>query len=457
MSCQAKPARIASRTKTMRTVPIVDFDMRRKMAAIKNASLALKRLAAALGAASRHGKRGKGSNDSAQAGGWKLEDARHRAPISARSPPSRWRRRPPAATSPCACRRHYRARRPGRAWLCHRRAGCHAADKGAHTGDISAAMLKDAGASLTIVGHSERREAHGETNADVRAKAEAALSAGLGVILCVGESLEVRDRGRRSPRRRAQLDASLPHVDDTARWRRLRADLGDRHRQGRRRPPTSPKCMRRCAQRLVAAYGEAGDASAFSTAARSRPRTPPKSSPLPTSTAPWSAAPASRRPTSCRSSRPPRIESRRRGPPRCARNSSFCRKPRMFTFLLIVQTLIAASLVVVILMQRSEGGGLGVGGSLVGLHDRPRRRRLPDPVDGGPRRVVRRPLDRRSPLMPVRPASRPRSTRRWPTSRRRRAGHRAGDRAGPPRRPGGAAGNQTAPAGTVGPAVPLAQ
>ena len=55
---------------------------------------------------------------------------------------------------------------------------CHAADKGAHTGDISAAMLKDAGATLTIVGHSERREAHGETDADVRAKAEAALARG---------------------------------------------------------------------------------------------------------------------------------------------------------------------------------------------------------------------------------------------------------------------------------------
>src|SRR3954465_15231790 len=59
---------------------------------------------------------------------------------------------------------------------------CHAADKGAHTGDLSAAMLADAGATLTIVGHSERRQAHGETDADVRAKAEAALSAGLSVI-----------------------------------------------------------------------------------------------------------------------------------------------------------------------------------------------------------------------------------------------------------------------------------
>src|SRR5215204_3271920 len=72
----------------------------------------------------------------------------------------------------------------------------HAADKGAHTGDIGAVMLKDAGASLTIVGHSERRETHGETDAAVRAKAEAALARSLSVILCVGESLAVREAGQ---------------------------------------------------------------------------------------------------------------------------------------------------------------------------------------------------------------------------------------------------------------------
>lgn len=87
---------------------------------------------------------------------------------------------------------------------------CHAADRGAHTGDISAAMLKDAGASLTIVGHSERRQAHRETDADIRAKAEAALSAGLSVILCVGESLEVRDAGEAISVVSSQVDASLP-------------------------------------------------------------------------------------------------------------------------------------------------------------------------------------------------------------------------------------------------------
>ena len=86
----------------------------------------------------------------------------------------------------------------------------HGAASGAHTGDIGAAMLLDAGASLTIVGHSERRAAHSETNADVKAKAEAAVSAGLDVILCVGESLEIREAGDAIATVAAQLADSLP-------------------------------------------------------------------------------------------------------------------------------------------------------------------------------------------------------------------------------------------------------
>ena len=79
----------------------------------------------------------------------------------------------------------------------------HASASGAHTGCTSAAMLLDAGATLTIVGHSERRQDQHETDADVRAKAQAALAAGLGVILCVGESDEVRtSRQRRRARQR---------------------------------------------------------------------------------------------------------------------------------------------------------------------------------------------------------------------------------------------------------------
>ena len=81
---------------------------------------------------------------------------------------------------------------------------------GAFTGDISAQMLVDAGARLTIVGHSERRAGHGERDADVKAKAEAAVSAGLDVILCVGESLEVREAGAAIATVAAQLADSLP-------------------------------------------------------------------------------------------------------------------------------------------------------------------------------------------------------------------------------------------------------
>jgi triosephosphate isomerase len=86
----------------------------------------------------------------------------------------------------------------------------HHAEKGAHTGCTSALMLLDAGASLTIVGHSERREAQRESDSEVKAKAQAALSVGLGVILCVGESLEVRDGGGAIAAVMQQLDGSLP-------------------------------------------------------------------------------------------------------------------------------------------------------------------------------------------------------------------------------------------------------
>ncbi len=86
----------------------------------------------------------------------------------------------------------------------------HFAEKGAHTGCISAPMLRDSGAVLTIVGHSERREAQGESDAEVKAKAEAALAGGLQVILCIGESLEVRQSGQAVETVLAQLAASLP-------------------------------------------------------------------------------------------------------------------------------------------------------------------------------------------------------------------------------------------------------
>jgi triosephosphate isomerase (TIM) len=87
---------------------------------------------------------------------------------------------------------------------------CHPADSGAHTGDISAAMLKDAGASYVIVGHSERRAEHGESDALVRAKAMAAQRAGLSALLCVGETEAERAAGGAFERVAAQLEASLP-------------------------------------------------------------------------------------------------------------------------------------------------------------------------------------------------------------------------------------------------------
>jgi len=92
----------------------------------------------------------------------------------------------------------------------------HFAEKGAHTGNISTVMLHDAGASLTLVGHSERREGHHESDEVVRMKAEAALAAGLSVILCIGESLAVREAGQAVATVEAQLDASLPKGDAAA-------------------------------------------------------------------------------------------------------------------------------------------------------------------------------------------------------------------------------------------------
>lgn len=90
---------------------------------------------------------------------------------------------------------------------------CHATVSGAHTGDISAEMLKDAGASFVIVGHSERRADHGETDTQVRAKAEAVHRAGLVAIVCVGETELQRDAGETLEIIGGQLAGSLP---DTA-------------------------------------------------------------------------------------------------------------------------------------------------------------------------------------------------------------------------------------------------
>ena len=87
---------------------------------------------------------------------------------------------------------------------------CHPEASGAHTGDISAEMIRDAGGSVVIVGHSERRTDHGESSETVRAKAEGALRAGLLPIICIGETGAQREVGETLSVLKAQLDGSLP-------------------------------------------------------------------------------------------------------------------------------------------------------------------------------------------------------------------------------------------------------
>jgi triosephosphate isomerase (TIM) len=93
---------------------------------------------------------------------------------------------------------------------------CHPEASGAHTGDISAEMLADAGASAVIVGHSERRADHGESDALVRQKAEAAWRAGLTAIVCIGETRQQRDTGQALTVCHGQLDGSLPDMATSA-------------------------------------------------------------------------------------------------------------------------------------------------------------------------------------------------------------------------------------------------
>ncbi len=87
---------------------------------------------------------------------------------------------------------------------------CHAVAKGAHTGDVSAPMLRDAGAAWVILGHSERRQDHHETSLEVREKAGAATAAGLTAIVCVGETAAEREGGQALRVVGEQLSGSLP-------------------------------------------------------------------------------------------------------------------------------------------------------------------------------------------------------------------------------------------------------
>lgn len=87
---------------------------------------------------------------------------------------------------------------------------CHAGGSGAHTGDVSATLLREIGCAYVILGHSERRADHGESNAEVAAKVAAARAAGLAPIVCVGESEAVRDAGEAEGFVKTQLAHSLP-------------------------------------------------------------------------------------------------------------------------------------------------------------------------------------------------------------------------------------------------------
>ncbi|MFQ1701295.1 triose-phosphate isomerase [Loktanella agnita] len=93
---------------------------------------------------------------------------------------------------------------------------CHPNTSGAHTGDISAAMLADAGASHVITGHSERRADHGETDATVAAKSQAAYDAGLQAVICIGETLNERETGKTLSVIDQQLAGSIPDSSSAA-------------------------------------------------------------------------------------------------------------------------------------------------------------------------------------------------------------------------------------------------
>ena len=140
---------------------------------------------------------------------------------------------------------------------------CHAKVSGAYTGDVSAAMLADAGAVFVIVGHSERRAkgefGHAETDSDVRAKAEAAQAVDLSVILCVGETEAERDAGDAETVVAGQLAGSLPQGEHAS--ARLAIAYEPVWAIGTGRVPSVEDvgAMHRAIRKeLVAAYGDAG-------------------------------------------------------------------------------------------------------------------------------------------------------------------------------------------------------
>jgi len=160
-------------------------------------------------------------------------------------------------------------------------------DSGAYTGDISGAMLARLGCTYVVIGHSERREYHAETDHVVNAKVQAAARHGLVPILCVGERLDVRQAGGQVAHCVAQLDGAMAGVAAEVAATIVLAyepvwaiGTGEVATPARRCAPAWPSSIRE------ASPTESGSC----TAARSRRRTPPGSWPSPTSTGPWSAA-----------------------------------------------------------------------------------------------------------------------------------------------------------------------
>jgi triosephosphate isomerase len=140
---------------------------------------------------------------------------------------------------------------------------CHTQSSGAFTGDVSAAMLVDAGARFVIVGHSERRALHGETDALIRTKAEAAQAADLSVIVCVGETEAERDAGSAEAVVTGQLEGSLPRGENADSPARLAVAYEPVWAIGTGRVPSVDDvgAMHRAVRaKLIEIYGETGSA-----------------------------------------------------------------------------------------------------------------------------------------------------------------------------------------------------
>ncbi|MXO48548.1 triose-phosphate isomerase [Erythrobacter vulgaris] len=134
---------------------------------------------------------------------------------------------------------------------------CFPGDDGAHTGDISATMIADAGAKFVILGHSERRADHRETADQINAKIQSALDAGLRIILCCGETLPTREKGEAEKFVLDQLRASLPQIEDAAERLTVAYEPVWAIGTGKTATPADIEAMHRAIRRLLdETYGE---------------------------------------------------------------------------------------------------------------------------------------------------------------------------------------------------------